>query len=134
MGKMMILSPSMLAADFSKLGYQVKEAEKAAASAKPVGDTSTIYHYGMKVLVHENGGYTWYQISKNNVLIAEATRDVPRPRSVPTAAEMDAILANATVADIGTIYKYVGNATARYEYGVLYELTSKATDGDEVSH
>lgn len=112
----------------------LEDAKKAAASAKPVGDTSTIYHYGMKVLVHENGGYTWYQISKNNVLIAEATNDVPRPRSVPTAAEMDAILANATVADVGTIYRYVGNATTPYEYGVLYELTSKELDGDEVGY
>ena len=110
------------------------DAKKAASSAKAVGDTSTVYHYGMKLLVYEGGVYTWYQISKNNELIAEATRDVSLPTPIDSEAKMNSILANATEADIGTIYKFTGESTLTYEKNALYMLTGEVLDGDGVSH
>lgn len=46
------------------------DAQTAAAGAKEVGDTTTVYHYGMKLLVKEGETYTWYEISKSNTLVA----------------------------------------------------------------
>lgn len=44
----------------------------------------------------------------------------PLPIEVRTEDEMEAILANATEADIGAIYKYTGSTTNNYTHGVLY--------------
>lgn len=41
---------------------------------------------------------------------------------VMTAAEMDEILANATVADVGAFYMYLGETTASYENGAVYRI------------
>lgn len=79
-------------ADFGKLNFSVsfnptsafpldarcyfeslKEAEAAAATAKSVGDSTTVYYYGQKLLVVENGVATWYTIQPDNTLLAEGT-------------------------------------------------------------
>ena len=49
------------------------EALAKAQTAEEVGSTNTQYHYGMKLLVNENGVYTWYEISTDNTLVAESS-------------------------------------------------------------
>ncbi len=68
-------------ADFGKLNFSVafnytsaipddartyftslEEAQAAAATAEEVGSTNTVYYFGQKLLVYENGVPTWYMI------------------------------------------------------------------------
>ena len=49
----------------------------------------------------------------------------PLPIEVSTEDEMTAILASATEADIGAIYKYTGT-TGKYTRGGLYIITEEA--------
>lgn len=44
------------------------------------------------------------------------------PIDVPTAAEMESILANATAQTVGIIYKYTGTTTDKYINGNLYTV------------
>lgn len=44
---------------------------------------------------------------------------------VSTASEMDEILSNATDADIGKVYYYIGESTDTYEQGALYMITQE---------
>ena len=46
------------------------EAQAAAASAGEVGSTSTVYHYGQKLLVKEGNAYKWYEIGADKALKA----------------------------------------------------------------
>ena len=41
---------------------------------------------------------------------------------VTTAAEMDAILASATSANVGAMYMYIGETTEKYENGAIYRI------------
>lgn len=41
---------------------------------------------------------------------------------ITTAAEMDAILAGATGASVGTMYMYIGTTTDKYENGAIYRI------------
>lgn len=43
-------------------------AQAAAATAEEVGSTNTVYHYGMQLLVAENGSDTWYIIQRDKTL------------------------------------------------------------------
>lgn len=54
--------------------------------------------------------------------IAVSPVSVGSPIVVTDAATMDAILANATEADIGKVYLYQGETTANYENGALYGI------------
>lgn len=47
-------------------------AAAAAASAAEPGSTTTLYHYGMKLLVNQGGVYTWYEITTERALRKEA--------------------------------------------------------------
>lgn len=80
-------------ADFGKLNFQVAfnpttafpldarcyfegdnaltAAQAAAAIAEDVGSKNTVYHYGMKILVNQNGVYTWYKITTSKTLEEE---------------------------------------------------------------
>lgn len=80
-------------ADFGKLNFQVafnpttafpidarcyfegenalSSAQAAAATAEDVGSKNTVYHYGMKLLVNQNGVYTWYQIATDKTLVVD---------------------------------------------------------------
>lgn len=80
-------------ADFGKLNFQVafnpttafpidarcyfegenalSSAQAAAATAEDVGSKNTVYHYGMKLLVNQNGFYTWYKITTDKTLVEE---------------------------------------------------------------
>lgn len=49
------------------------EAQAAAATAEEVGSTNTVYHYGMKLLVAQNGVDTWYTIQRDGTLLAEGS-------------------------------------------------------------
>lgn len=82
-------------ADFGKLNFQVafnpttafpldarcyfegenalSAAQAAAAAAEDVGSKNTVYHYGMKILVNQNGVYKWYKITTNKTLEAEGS-------------------------------------------------------------
>ena len=44
--------------------------------------------------------------------------------AVQTEAEMDSILTNATNADVGDFYMYVGVTTSKYENGVVYRVAA----------
>ena len=59
---------------------------------------------------------------------------LPLPEAVSTEAEMNSILAKATEANIGAIYKYMGEPSDTYEYGALYIIAHEIPDGDEVSY
>lgn len=61
------------------------------------------------------GGYWWIGETNTNVKAGGIT-------AVETAAEMDAILANATDATVGTHYMYIGASTDKYENGAVYEI------------
>lgn len=50
-----------------------EKATAAAVLAEEVGSTNTIYHYGQKLLVNQNGVYTWYVIQTDNTLKPEGT-------------------------------------------------------------
>lgn len=54
--------------------------------------------------------------------IAVSPVSVGSPIVVTDAATMDAILVNATEADIGKVYLYQGETTANYENGALYGI------------
>lgn len=56
------------------------------------------------------------------------------PIPVSSEAEMNGILASATVDNIGTIYKYEGELSDTYEIGALYIISDEAPDGDEVNY
>lgn len=115
-----------------KTAYE--QALEAAKGAEEVGSTNTKYHYGMKLLVNQDGAYTWYQISESGSLIAESgsvdvdsivelvlaklPSDSPLPIEILTETEMTAILENATHA--GAVYKYTGETTDIYTQGELY--------------
>lgn len=51
---------------------------------------------------------------------------------VPTASQMNTILANATEDDVGKGYLYVGETTDDYENGVIYVISSVGTDSEEI--
>lgn len=51
--------------------------------------------------------------------------EVGKPIEVSTAKEMDAILANATADDVGTLYLYTGETTDTYENGAIYGVTEE---------
>ena len=44
---------------------------------------------------------------------------------IATAEEMDALLANATDADLGKVLHYTGASTDTYEQGALYMITKE---------
>lgn len=109
------------------------DAQNAAAKAKEVGDTTTVYHYGMRLLVKQGLEHNWYIITPSNTLISDRSAGSPIPRDVSSEAEMNAILASATETSIGTIYRFVGKSLI-YEYGALYIISDEIPDGDEVKH
>lgn len=82
-------------ADFGKLNFSVSlkptgafpinanqyfeslaEAQAAAKTAEEVGSTNTVYHYGMKLLVAQNGVDTWYTILRDGTLLPEGAGGV----------------------------------------------------------
>lgn len=46
----------------------LKEAQQAAAMAEEVGSKNTVYYYGQKLVVIEEGNVSWYKITTNNNL------------------------------------------------------------------
>lgn len=54
-------------------------AKAAAATAEDVGSSNTVYYFGMKLLVSQNGVETWYEIKRNEngigILVEEGTGD-----------------------------------------------------------
>ena len=69
-------------------------------------------------IVTENGVY-----SADSGYTGLGTVTVIVPNSITeisTATEMDTILANATSADIGKAYMYVGGTTEKYENNAIY--------------
>ena len=51
----------------------LEAAQAAAATAKEVGSTESVYYFGQKILVSENETETWYTIQRPGVLVAEGT-------------------------------------------------------------
>ena len=49
----------------------LEAAQAAAASAEEVGSTNTVYYFGQKILVSENGVDTWYTIQRPGVLATD---------------------------------------------------------------
>lgn len=48
-----------------------------------------------------------------------------QPLNITSATEMNAILSNATDADLGKVYYYTGASTDTYEQGALYMITKE---------
>lgn len=57
--------------------------------------------------------------------LSDGIQRLPLPIEVNTEGEMEAILATATEADIGAIYKYTGNP-GKYTSGELYIIAEEA--------
>lgn len=67
----------------------LSDAIAAAESAKDVGSTDTVYYYGMKLLVNQNGVYTWYVINTDNTLTKETSGSVSGASDLPVVSEND---------------------------------------------
>lgn len=67
----------------------LEEAKAAAAIAEDVGSTNTVYHYGQKLLVNQNGVYTWYEITTSKTLKEEASGGVSGSTDLPVVSESD---------------------------------------------
>jgi dsRNA-specific ribonuclease len=96
------------------------------AGLKPSGSGDFALIHARHIVVGENNevlDWKLEQLAKGEV--------VPRPAEISTEAEMNNILANATEASIGTIYKYTGTTADTYEPGALYVITHEIPDGDE---
>ena len=100
-----------------------------SSGLKPAGSNKFPLMQACDILVGENNERLDTKLEQ----LAKGER-VPRPQELPTEAEMNSILINATEADIGTIYKYVGTTTDTYENEALYIITYEIPNGDEVSH
>lgn len=99
----------------------LEDAKAAAASAGEVGSTSTVYYYGQKLLVNQNGIYTWYEITTDNTLKAEASGGVSGTTDLPVVSE----------ADNGKVLRVVDGKWAAEElplYDGAYELIPSATN------
>ena len=44
------------------------DAQTAAATAEEIGSKNTVYYYGMKIVVMENGNASWYKITPAKTL------------------------------------------------------------------
>jgi hypothetical protein len=102
------------------------------AGLKPFGDGKFPLMQSCDIMVEESGKRLDTELVELRKLSGQGS--LPKPKEISTEAEMNSILANATGADIGTIYKYVGTTTDTYENGALYIITHEIPDGDEVSH
>ena len=49
----------------------LEAAEAAAATAKEVGSSESVYYFGQKIMVSENEEDTWYIIKRPGVLVKE---------------------------------------------------------------
>lgn len=109
------------------MGFQnYKPGIALGAGLKPSGDAKFPLLQSCDVLVGEDGERLDQRLEK--------LEGLPKPKGVKTEAEMNAILANATEKDIGTIYKFTGESTLTYEKNTLYMLTGNVPDGDGVSY
>ena len=50
-------------------------------------------------------------------------------RAAATAERMDAAVAHATAATVGTLFMYIGPPTAKYENGGIYEIVANGANG-----
>lgn len=69
------------------------------------------------------------QIMATNIIISAneyGVADSPFPIPIPTAAEMTALIENATSKSVGAIYKYTGETTDNYTKGGLYIIAEEA--------
>lgn len=99
----------------------LEDAMAAAKLAEDVGSTNTIYHYGQKLLVNQNGVYTWYEITTENTLKAEASGGVSGESNLPIVTE----------SDNGKVMMVVDGKWAAGElplYDGAYEVTPSATN------
>lgn len=92
---------------------------------KPAGSGYALMHASHIVCGENNEVLDWKleQIAKGE--------GVPRPKEISSEAEMNAILASATIESVGEIYKYTGNTTDTYEQGALYVIAYEIPDGDK---
>ena len=98
----------------------LSDALAAAASAEDVGSTNTVYHYGQKLLVNQNGVYTWYEITTDKTLKKEASGGVSGT-NLPVVSENDN----------GIVLKVVDGKWAAEElpvYDGAYDVTPSAVD------
>jgi hypothetical protein len=67
----------------------LEDAKAAASVAEDVGSTNTVYHYGQKLLVNQNGVYTWYVITTDKTLKTEASNGASGQSDLPEVSEED---------------------------------------------
>ena len=73
-----------------------------------------------KDTVAENTVFNGVTFHKANGKPGVGTLQVGKPVELSTEAEMDAALSEASEASVGTVYKYTGETTDRYENGAIY--------------
>lgn len=72
-------------------------AEQAAKTAEEIGSTDTVYYYGQKLVVMENGSVSWYKITP--------TKKLQKIYDVTPISETDYnALVEAGTVDSNTIY------------------------------
>ena len=106
------------------------EAEAVATSAKEVGDTTTVYHYGMKLLVKEGETYTWYQISTDNTLVAENSLG----NSIPTIALNSPSITLGELIIILRDNGVTANDVCLITIGTIYQIFVMISDANTISN
>lgn len=99
----------------------LEDAKAAAAIAEEVGSTNTVYYYGQKLLVNQNGVYAWYEIATDNTLRAESSGSGSGGSDLPVVSE----------SDNGKVMMVVDGKWAAGDlplYDGAYEVTPSAND------
>jgi len=117
------------------------EARAAAASAEEVGSTNTVYHYGMKLLVSQDGVDTWYTILRDGTLSPEGTTG-PSEVVLVIPKKYDELkeLLNNSALVAGSLYRITDYVTATtqeatqsagHQFDILVQALTASTLAEE---
>lgn len=104
------------------------------AGLTPAGNRTFALMQACDILVGEHDKRLDTELEELRELSGGGGDGPPLPKEISTEAEMNTILAKATEASIGAVYKYTGGPSDTYEYGALYIIAHEIPDGDEVGH
>lgn len=106
----------------------LEDAKAAAATAEEVGSKNTVYHYGMKLLVNQNGVYKWYEITTSKTLKEESNGGSGVSYNIGNGLKLDettntlSVNSTSEVAEDNTqpitsagVFKEIGNINALLE-------------------
>jgi hypothetical protein len=94
-----------------------------------VKDYASVDVYGTyelkPLVVTENGVYENPDVDGYSKVTVNVTTPNPTPTEISTEAEMTALLETA---EVGAVYKYVGETTELYENGAIYIVTEEVSE------